>query len=260
MSVAAMESDGLRKRAATDTQKPPTTDKVSKEESKEVWWINGAFVIVSHIAALASLLLYTPKWQTWVLTGICIQLSTMGITMGYHRLWSHKSFKAGIFLRTALAAMGTLAFQGSIKWWVLRHRLHHRYTDDPVHDPYSASKGFWFSHMGWIFEKPLYTRMKLVDASDLNADAIVRFQHRHYPYLALFSGFVIPTIIGAYWGDALGAYLYAGFITRVVVWHLTFCINSFAHWIGEQNFSTEMSARGTLLLAMLTNGEGYHNF
>ncbi|KAJ3326811.1 hypothetical protein HDU76_012630 [Blyttiomyces sp. JEL0837] len=156
--------------------------------------------------------------------------------------------------------MGTLGFQGSIKWWTLRHRLHHRYTDDNVNDPYSAKKGFWFSHMGWIFEKPVYPRMKMVDAKDLNEDPIVAFQHKYYPYLALFSGFVVPTVIAALWGDALGGYLYGGFFTRIIVWHCTFCINSFAHWIGEQNFSTEMSARGTLLLALFTNGEGHHNF
>ncbi|KAJ3107876.1 hypothetical protein HDU97_002808 [Phlyctochytrium planicorne] len=259
-NMTQRKASKLRSEEPEDATKPSAAAPGGKKEDKEVWWVNGAFVIAAHIGALGAILFYTPKWQTWVLTAISIQLATMGITMGYHRLWSHKSFKAGVFLRSALAVMGTMGFQGSIKWWVLRHRLHHRYTDDPVHDPYAASKGFWFSHMGWIFAKPKYTRMKLIDASDLNADPIVRFQHKYYPYLALFSGFVVPTIMGLAWGDALGAYLYGGFFVRVVVWHLTFCINSFAHWIGEQNFSTEMSARGTFLLALLTNGEGYHNF
>ncbi|KAJ3110799.1 hypothetical protein HDU96_006261 [Phlyctochytrium bullatum] len=234
--------------------------KGSSNPDKEIWWANGVFVVLTHVAALASILFYTPKWQTLVLSAISIELATLGITMGYHRLWSHRSYKAGVLLRSALAFMGTLGFQGSIKWWVLRHRLHHRYTDDPVHDPYAATRGFYHSHIGWIFEKPVYSRMKLVDASDLNADPIVRFQHKYYQLLALLSGFVIPTILGSLWGDALGAYLYAGFVVRVIVWHVTFCINSFAHWLGDQKFSAEMSARGTLLLALLTQGEGHHNF
>lgn len=69
--------------------------------------------------------------------------------MGYHRLWSHRAFKAAMPLRIALALAGTLGFQGSIKWWVLRHRMHHRYTDTE-HDPYDANRGFWFSHIGWF--------------------------------------------------------------------------------------------------------------
>ncbi|KAJ3390937.1 hypothetical protein HDU84_006781 [Entophlyctis sp. JEL0112] len=180
--------------------------------------------------------------------------------MGYHRLWSHRSFSASKALKITLAIMGTLGFQGSIRWWVLRHRLHHRYTDDLVHDPYCARKGFWFSHMGWIFARPAYSRMKLIDASDLSADEVVRFQHKYFVPLAFTTCFIAPVFIGALWDDATASFLYAGICTRIVVWHSTFCINSFAHWIGEQEFSVETTARGTLLLAFLTQGEGHHNF
>jgi stearoyl-CoA desaturase (delta-9 desaturase) len=127
-------------------------------------------------------------------------------------------------LKAILAFAGTVAFQGSIKWWVLRHRLHHRYTDTD-HDPYNAKRGFWFSHIGWIFETPRYTKMKLVDASDLNADSIVQFQHRNYVPLALLSGFVFPAVLGVLWGDALGSFLYAGYVSRIAIWHATFSIN-----------------------------------
>ncbi|KAI8813379.1 hypothetical protein BJ742DRAFT_790218 [Cladochytrium replicatum] len=242
-----------RPTANVDVQKP------KKEEPAEAWWINGAFVILTHLVALYAWFFYKPKTETLWLTYWCWQLATLGITMGYHRLWSHKAYDASPPLRLALAIMGTLGFQGSIKWWVLRHRLHHRFTDTE-HDPYNAKRGFWFSHMGWIFQKPHYQRMKLIDASDLNADPVVRFQHKYFPFLAFGFGFIAPTIIGFAWGDALGAYLYGGFIARVFIWHVTFCINSFAHWTGDQLYSTEMSARGNLLLALMTNGEGYHNF
>jgi stearoyl-CoA desaturase (delta-9 desaturase) len=89
--------------------------------------------------------------------------------MGYHRLWSHQSYKATFAVRAVLAFMGTMAFQGSIKWWCLRHRLHHRYTDTE-NDPYDATRGFWYSHMGWMFEKQKYKRLELIDKSDLVAD------------------------------------------------------------------------------------------
>jgi stearoyl-CoA desaturase (Delta-9 desaturase) len=134
-----------------------------------------------------------------------------------------------------------------------------RWTDTE-HDPYSAAKGFWFSHMGWIFKKPHYPRMKLIDASDLNADPIVRYQHKYYVPLALGFGLGLPTLIGSLWGDALGGFLYGGLLSRIIIWHATFCINSFAHWAGDQLYSNEVSARGNLLLAFMTHGEGYHNF
>ncbi|KAJ3017242.1 UNVERIFIED_CONTAM: hypothetical protein HDU68_011792 [Siphonaria sp. JEL0065] len=177
-------SDGLHQRVtqAIYSHKSQAPIEPAQEEdlkrtlknSKEVWWINGVFVALAHAVALGTVVLVTPKWQTVVLMFVIVVLGELGITMGYHRLWSHRAYTASLPLRAVLAFMGTLGFQGSIKWWTLRHRLHHRYTDDSIHDPYSASRGFWFSHMGWIFEKPTYTRMSLVDASDLNADSISR--------------------------------------------------------------------------------------
>ena len=179
--------------------------------------------------------------------------------MGYHRLWSHQAYRARFPLRILLATLGTAGYQGSIKWWVLRHRLHHRYTDTSE-DPYNSKNGFWFSHIGWIFYKPVYKKLKWIDISDIMRDPIVRIQHRFYPFFALFVSFVIPTLVGYLWNDALGGFLYGGIVCRLLVWHGTFCINSFAHWLGDQKFSKETTARGGFLLALLTVGEGYHNF
>ncbi|CAG8492503.1 6124_t:CDS:2 [Funneliformis mosseae] len=260
MTAASEMKTKMNEAGFDDIQKQKYINKKQAKPDKEpAWWINGAFVIVVHIITAMSLLLYSPSFNTGVMTFFICQLAMFGITVGYHRLWSHRAYEAKTPLRVVLAFLGTLGFQGSIKWWVLRHRIHHRWTDTKD-DPYSAAEGFWFSHMGWIFKKPHYPKMKLIDASDLNADPVVRFQHKHYVPLALVSGFALPTLIGALWGDALGGFLYGGILSRVVIWHSTFCINSFAHWAGDQIYSTEISARGNLLLAIMTNGEGYHNF
>ncbi|OCF78798.1 hypothetical protein I204_00742 [Kwoniella mangroviensis CBS 8886] len=199
--------------------------------------------------------------RTAVLCFISWQLASFGITIGYHRLWSHRAFTATAPLRIALAWMGSMGFQGSIKWWVLRHRLHHRFTDSNLHDPYSASKGLWFSHCGWIFRKPSYPRMKLIERGDLDADPVVRFQHKHYVPIALFSGLILPSLIAHWgWNDWLGGLVWGGAIARLLIWHTTFCINSLAHWTGLQPYTEEVTARGNYLLAVLTSGEGNHNF
>ena len=179
--------------------------------------------------------------------------------VGYHRLWSHRAFTATLPLRIVLAWMGSMGFQGSIKWWVLRHRLHHRYvdsvlwdsltqsrfTDSPTHDPYAATNGLFFSHCGWIFRKPSYPRMRLIERGDLEADPVVRFQHRHYFPIALSSSIILPAVIGHFgWNDGMGGLVWGGAVARLIIWHTTFCINSLAHWTGLQPYTEEVTARG----------------
>ena len=237
-----------------------------------IWIWNVIFVIYTHVISISTLFLYRPSKDLLLLTFLFWSISSIGITMGYHRLWSHRSYTATFILRILLAALGTLGFQGSIKWWSERHRLHHRFTDTK-HDPYNAKRGFWFSHMGWIFYKQHYTKLPSIDISDLTRDSgknntckfdftsfafvVVRFQHQHYVPLALMLGFILPTFIAwCLWDDALGGFLYGGHLAKIISWHTTFCINSFAHWLGSQDYSLQFTARGNLLLALLTHGEG----
>lgn len=113
-----------------------------------------------------------------------------------------------------------------------------RFTDSPEHDPYSATKGLWFAHCGWIFFKPKYSRMKLIEREDLESDPgkpynfhsrshsdrsryhpVVVFQHKHYISIALFSGLVLPTLIAKFgWGDAMGGYIWGGLVARLLIW------------------------------------------
>ncbi|OCH86098.1 hypothetical protein OBBRIDRAFT_260119 [Obba rivulosa] len=229
----------------------------------KVWWSNATFFVGVHIAAAIGIYLYpwysVPRRTLW-LTLVLWQASSLGITVGYHRLYSHRAFRARLGVRILIACLGSSALQGSIKWWCLRHRLHHRFTDDPVHDPYAATRGLLWSHMGWIFFKPRYERMNLVDSDDLEHDPVVRLQHKYYVPIAGFFGLALPSIIGAAWGDPIGAYIWAGLLARILAWHCTFCVNSLAHWDGLQPYSDENTSKSNFLLALLTCGEGNHNF
>jgi len=225
----------------------------------DTWWLVGVFVAVGHIIGLYTVFCYSASWKIYLATFLTCYFTAYGITAGYHRLWSHRAYSASLPLRIVLMILGTNAFQGSIKWWTLRHRLHHRYTDTE-HDPYNSMRGFYYSHMGWMFEKPYYPRIKTIDASDLNADPVVRFQHTYIVPLLLICGFGWPALCGWWLGDTVGGILWIGYVGRLYVWHATWSINSFAHWMGERLYCDNISARGNLVCAILTFGEGYHNF
>lgn len=242
---------------------PPSPPTKGATTRPAIWWSNGIFFVAVHVAAVVGAYrrpLWTVPWATIALSYGAWQLGEFGITIGYHRLYSHRAFRANFIVRVVLALLGASAFQGSIKWWCLRHRLHHRFTDDPVQDPYAATRGLFYSHMGWIFFKPNYGKLKFVDRNDLDSDPVVRLQHKYYVPLALSLGLLLPTAIGSLWRDSLGAFVWAGLVSRLAIWHCTFLVNSLAHWEGLQPYSDEDTSRGNLLLAVLTSGEGNHNF
>lgn len=200
----------------------------------------------------------------WVEIGACIFLiyfSGMSITAGYHRLWSHKAYEANAFVRGVLAVGGALALQNSILHWASDHRVHHKHVDQNGKDPYSAKKGFWFSHIGWMLRD--YEMHRYDDYSncrDLQKDKIVMWQHNHYLPIMLVSNFGIPLLLGWLNGDIWGMLLLAGVFRLVAVHHFTFFINSLAHIWGKQPYTDKNSARDNGILAFFTFGEGYHNF
>jgi len=158
-----------------------------------------------------------------------------------------------------LACIACLSFQGSIKWWVLRHQLHHRWTDTE-YDPYDATRGLWFSHMGWIFYKPDYSRFPKLDRTMIENDVVVNLQHKYFLHGALFFGFIFPTMLGYLWDDPKGGFIWGGIVSRVLIWQSTFCINSFSHYFGDREYTEEFTARGNFILAVITGGEGNHNY
>ncbi|KAJ6035984.1 stearoyl-CoA desaturase [Penicillium herquei] len=183
-----------------------------------------------------------------------------GVTGGYHRLWAHRSYNATLPLKIYLAFVGAGAGQGSIKWWSQGHRAHHRYTDTDQ-DPYCIKKGFLYTHIGWVLLKQDSSKLGRVDVSDLKEDQIVQWQNRYYLPIFLISSFGLPAAVcGLGWGDWKGGLVYAGILRLCLIQQAIFCVNSVAHWLGDQPYEGRHTPRDHYLTALLSFGEGYHNF
>ena len=177
------------------------------------------------------------------------------ISGGYHRLFSHRAYKASWLVRFLFLSVGAAAFENSALKWSSDHRVHHRHVDTDQ-DPYTIGRGFWFAHWTWVMEDKA---LPIAGVADLEKDPLVQWQHRHH----FFIGAVVATIplwIGLATGNLLG-HLVFGLVLRIVLTHhTTFFINSAAHKFGSRPYTDANTARDNWLLAPLTYGEGYHNF
>jgi len=197
------------------------------------------------------------EWLVFVLLmGFC----GMSITAGYHRLWSHKAYKAHPLLRVIFALGGACALQNDILTWASGHRRHHQFVDNNDHDPYSASRGFWFSHIGWILRNYKSGAEDYSNVKDLMKDPIVVWQKKHYLTLLLVMNIGLPAFLGLVHGDIIAGLLLGGLLRLVLSQHVTYLINSIAHMWGQQPYSENNSARDNPILAFFTYGEGYHNY
>jgi len=231
----------------------------AKEFFNNINWLHTSILTITPAIGIYALLFVTPHKYTLIWSGIYYFLTGVGITAGYHRLWAHKAYSARFPAKMALLLLGTGAVQGSVRWWCRDHRAHHRYTDTEK-DPYNANRGFWYSHIGWMLLKQDPTKIGRAGIEDLNADPWVRWQHRNYGILAFAMGVVFPTAVCGLWGDLWAGYFYAAILRQVLVHHSTFMVNSLAHFWGLAPFADEHTPRDSILTALLTFGEGYHNF
>lgn len=203
---------------------------------------------------------YGFSWVDWMVFGLFMIFTGLSITAGYHRLWSHRAYKANKALSIFFMLFGAGALQNSILKWSSDHRKHHKDIDDPVKDPYAATKGFWYSHILWMFRHLPEDVAKIEYVNDLKKDKIVMFQHRYYVPLAVFMCFILPMLIGATYGSIIGCFLLAGLLRLVLNHHFTFFINSLAHFWGKQTYTDENTAKDNPVISLVTYGEGYHNF
>ena len=224
--------------------------------------------VLMFVLTLAAALVVVPWYgftqgysaAAWVWFAVLLYANGLAITTGYHRLWSHRTYDAHWSLRLIFMLFGAMALQNSVLMWASGHRSHHQFVDNDDRDPYSAGRGLWFSHIGWMLRRYPSGETDLSNVRDLQRDPIVAFQHNYYYPLAIGLNVLVPLGLGWLHGDLWGVFLLAGVLRLVVSHHLTFLINSVAHAFGRQPYSDEHSARDNGWLAFLTYGEGYHNF
>lgn len=236
---------------------------MSKEHAPVNWGVT-AVLGLTFLAAVTIVpwygIVHGFSGWAWLFFGIFIVLNGIGIGSGYHRLWSHRTYEAHPALKWFLAVMGGMSLQNSIIIWSARHRVHHRDVDDNDKDPYSIGRGFWFAHIGWMLKDYPSGKVDYSIVRDLEKDPVAAWQHRWYWTLVLVTNVGLPLLLGWMTGDMLGMFLLVGVARLVITHHVTFFINSLAHMWGRQPYTDENTARDHHLIALITYGEGYHNY
>ena len=212
--------------------------------------------IVSFTAIPFYVYYYGIVWQEPLLLIVGWFFAGTGITVGYHRLFSHKSFKAIPAIEWIYMILGSMALQNTIINWCSDHRRHHRKLDTNE-DPYSVKEGLLHAHIGWIVKK---NNTNISGVSDLEKKSAIKFQNKFYWPIALFLSFILPLLIGFIYNRPIGGLLWGGFLRVTLVHHFTFFINSLCHYFGKREYDYNTSARDSWVMAFLTFGEGFHNY
>ncbi|MBB1159440.1 acyl-CoA desaturase [Amycolatopsis dendrobii] len=230
------------------------------------------FLLVPFAALIAAVPLlwgWGIGWTDLILATVFYVLATLGVTVGYHRYFTHGAFKASRPLRIALAIAGSMAVQGSVIFWVASHRRHHAFSDrdgDP-HSPWlfgtspsALLRGFWHAHMGWMFQREVTNADRF--APDLVSDRDLRLVNRFF-WLWITLSLALPAALGwafsGTWQGALTAFFWAGLVRIAFLHHVTWSVNSVCHLIGDRPFASRDRAANFWPLALLSMGESWHN-
>ncbi|KYQ93745.1 delta 9 fatty acid desaturase [Tieghemostelium lacteum] len=270
MNYTGIDNQNLKKETTTPLKSSNQVNDFiisQQKKSRKIWefldslnWFR-IFVFTS-VPAIGLYGYFTVNLQqkTLIWSFVYYQLTMLGITAGYHRLFAHRSYSANNFVKFLWIVLGAGSAQGTVLQWSSDHRVHHRYVDTPK-DPYSASEGFFWSHIGWLLCKQDFTKLGKSNIDDLKSDKLVKWQYDQYLWIMLFMSFGFPTLIAGFgWNDWSGGFFYSGFIRLFFVHHSTFFVNSLAHFLGSSPYSDKNTPKDSAITAFLTCGEGYHNF
>jgi stearoyl-CoA desaturase (delta-9 desaturase) len=257
---------------APDRQSAALSDYDPEPKGTGVRVLIAIFVGIPLLTLLAAIPLawgWGLGWHDVVIGAVFYAVSGLGVTVGFHRYFTHRSFKATRPVHIALAVAGSLAMQGDVLTWVANHRKHHKYSDregDP-HSPWrfgtdwkSLAKGMAYAHMGWFFDRNITSQQRF--CPDLLADRGIRRVSRAFAMLTAVS-LLLPPLIGGLWSmswiGALTAFFCAGLVRIALLQHVTWSINSVCHTFGDEAFEVRDKSRNVAWLAILSFGESWHN-
>jgi len=226
-----------------------------------------ALVWLPIIGVVSAIALLWNRWVNWVDLTLFLTMYTVcafGITLGFHRMLTHKAFQAHPWVKTFFLISGSMAMQGPALHWAATHTQHHANSDDEG-DPHSPLKSLWHAHVGWILNdfKPDIQKY----AGVMLKDPIIVFVHNTF-WLWVFVGLAIPSLIGAgaaylmgqsAWFGALTGLIWGGFVRLFFNQHVTWAVNSICHTFGSRQFETTDESRNNFLFGILAMGEGWHN-
>jgi len=226
---------------------------VATQNKLEPDWSIITYMAFIHAIALLAIL---PQFFSWKAVGVAFVLywltAGIGVTLGFHRLLTHKSLETPKWLEYLLVFCGTLACQGGPIAWVGLHRIHHKYSDQEL-DPHDSNKGFWWSHLGWMLIKnpankeiPRYTK-------DISSDAFYQFCEKYFIPIQVVLGLLLY-----FWGG-WSFVVWGIFLRLVVVFHCTWFVNSATHKFGYQSHESNDHSKNCWWVALVTFGEGWHN-
>ena len=229
-----------------------TPEQAALPPRERVSWFKSIPFLLVHVVALVLPFVVGVTWQDVALCIGLYYLRMFAITGGYHRYFSHRTYKTGRVFQFLMALLGTTCAQKGPLWWAAHHRNHHKYSDTPqdIHSP--SLRGFFWSHMGW-FMASRYDQTEFSRIQDFARYPELRWLNRFYIVPPLCVLVLLYVLGGSH------AAVYGGLLSTVILWHGTFTINSLSHVYGSRRYKTRDTSRNNFLLALITMGEGWHN-
>lgn len=266
MQLITMQPDAASERQSPSDEAPPTRAPL------KVRVVNLVTVLIPFVGLIAAISLLWGVAFNWIylaLLGGMYALTAVGVTVGYHRYFTHRSFKTSRPVAAVLAALGSMAVEGPVIQWAAVHRRHHQHSDDhdDPHSPHAHGEGlrnmlqgFVHAHFGWLFRAPASDLARYT--KDLRKERLIRWMSRMFPVWVLL-GLLIPTAIAGVvtqsWTGAGLGFLWGGLVRVFLVHHVTWSVNSICHIWGSRPFRSHDQSRNNIIVGVLGLGEGWHN-
>ncbi len=233
------------------SQSPVAPSRSESFRLSAVPWADCIPFFAVHVVAAVFVWFVPFSWKAIVLCLVLYWIRMFAITAGYHRYFSHRTYRMNRFWQFCLAFIGTTAVQKGVLWWAAHHRHHHKFSDKPedLHSP--KQRGFWWSHIGWFLTKYEETRWDLIPDLAKYRELVWLNRFHLVPPITLA---IVLWLVGGW-----SALIWGFFVSTVLLWHGTFTINSLSHVFGSRRYQTTDTSRNNWLLALITLGEGWHN-